>query len=160
MAETPRSRRSALEALGLLALGAAGLWRFLTPRHGVEGASPPEAIPLTEEEIPVDGALVLPQFGAAVVRQGAGFIALDLACTHLGCTVTASENGFACPCHGSRFSSSGQVLAGPASSSLRRLAIEREGGVLRVARGRSAGRGTKSPCSEARSPRESVPERG
>ena len=138
MAEAPRSRRSALEALGLFLLGAAGLWRFLTPRAGEGRGSRPESVRLAEEEIPIDGALVLPQFGVAVVREGEGLLALDLGCPPLGCTVTATANGFACPCHGSRFSSSGQVLAGPAPRPLRRLAVEREGGVVRVQRGRGA----------------------
>ena len=138
MAEAPRSRRSALEALGLFLLGAAGLWRFLTPRKGA-GGSRSAFVRLAEEEIPVDGALVLPQFGVAVVREGEGLLALDLGCTHLGCTVTATAGGFACPCHGSRFGTSGQVLAGPAPRPLGRLAVEWDGGVVRVQRGRGAG---------------------
>lgn len=138
MAKAPRTRRSALEALSLFLLGGAGLWRFLTPRAGAGGArSAP--VRIVEEEIPVDGALVLPQFGVAVVREGEGLLALDLGCTHLGCTVTATAGGFACPCHGSRFGTSGQVLAGPAPRPLGRLAVEREGGVIRVQRGRGAG---------------------
>ncbi len=148
MAAPPRSRRSALEAIGLFALGATGLWRFLTPRQGVGKGLGSEGVRLTEEEIPADGALVLPQFGFAVVREGTELIALDLACTHLGCTVTANESGFACPCHGSRFSSSGAVLSGPAARPLRRLAIEREGDGLRVARGpESSGKGPCAGCA-------------
>jgi cytochrome b6-f complex iron-sulfur subunit len=137
MADVSRSRRSALEALGLAALGAAGLWRFLTPRAGMVGVEL-EAVRVREEDVPSDGALVLPQFGVAVVRRGTEFLALDLACTHLGCTVTANEGGFACPCHGSRFSASGEGLNGPAPRPLRALAINREGGVLRVPRGQRA----------------------
>jgi len=41
-------------------------------------------------------------------------------CTHLGCTITwnNSEKSFDCPCHGSRFSSSGTVINGPANTAL------------------------------------------
>ena len=137
MADLSRTRRSALDALGLAALGAAGLWRFLTPRAGTVYAAP-QAVRVREEDVPSEGALVLPQFGVAVVRRGTEFLALDLACTHLGCTVTANEGGFACPCHGSRFGASGDVLNGPAPRALHQLAIERGGGVLRVPRGRGA----------------------
>ncbi|HXW12361.1 MAG TPA: Rieske 2Fe-2S domain-containing protein, partial [Nitrososphaeraceae archaeon] len=41
-------------------------------------------------------------------------------CTHLGCTITwnNSEKSFDCPCHGSRFSSSGTVINGPVNTAL------------------------------------------
>lgn len=91
-----------------------------------------------EEEVPAEGALVLPEEGVAVVRRGVELFALDLACTHLGCTVTATESGFACPCHGSRFGCGGEVLSGPAPRSLARLAVESREGTLLVPRGRGA----------------------
>jgi glycine/D-amino acid oxidase-like deaminating enzyme/nitrite reductase/ring-hydroxylating ferredoxin subunit len=47
-------------------------------------------------------------------------------CTHLGCTVkwNNSEKSFDCPCHGSRFSSSGNVINGPANSALEQKQVQ------------------------------------
>lgn len=44
----------------------------------------------------------------------AGFYAISGVCTHLGCVVSKTQEGFFCPCHGSRFDPSGKVKAGPA----------------------------------------------
>lgn len=131
MAEPARSRRSAVQALILSLLGGAGLWRFLTPRAGAGG---PGAVSVPVADVPAEGALVLPQHRLAVVREGDAFYAIDLVCTHLGCTVQATEQGFACPCHGSRFGSGGQVLTGPAPRALRRLRLDRRADVLWIRR--------------------------
>jgi Rieske Fe-S protein len=47
-------------------------------------------------------------------------------CTHLGCTVTwnNSEKSFDCPCHGSRFSPSGNVINGPANTALEHKQVQ------------------------------------
>jgi cytochrome b6-f complex iron-sulfur subunit len=134
MAEAPRSRRSALQALILSLLGGAALWRFLTPRGGA-GSSARATVSLPEADVPPEGALVLPQQRVAVVREGGDFLAFDLTCTHLGCTVKATDQGFSCPCHGSRFGRGGDVLKGPAPRALRRLGVERGNGIIRVRRG-------------------------
>lgn len=135
MAEPAENRRATLRALALSLLAGGALWRFLTPRRTGAG---PDVLRVAEADVPHEGALVLPERRCAVVRRGDGFQALDLTCTHLGCTVTATPQGFACPCHGSRFTSEGQVLNGPAPRSLRPLALERRGGELLVT---LAGRG-------------------
>ncbi|HQZ15284.1 MAG TPA: Rieske 2Fe-2S domain-containing protein [Vicinamibacteria bacterium] len=131
MAKPARSRRSALEALTLSLLGGFGLWRFLTPRGR---RSSREAIAIPAADVPADGALVLPRKRCAVVRNGDAILALDLLCPHLGCTVNATAEGFACPCHGSRFKSDGQVVAGPATRDMTRLAVEERLGILSISR--------------------------
>jgi Rieske Fe-S protein len=73
----------------------------------------------------------------AVVRRGLRKIAVfrdednnlhqrSATCTHLGCVVNwnHAEKTWDCPCHGSRFTSGGKVLNGPAASDLKPLAEE------------------------------------
>jgi Rieske Fe-S protein len=67
----------------------------------------------------------------AIYRNGARKVAgyrdesgalheLSAACTHLGCAVAwnSTERSWDCPCHGSRFAPTGEVLTGPAISPL------------------------------------------
>lgn len=135
MAEAARSRRSALGTLILSASGLAAVWRFLTPRPPAREALPALSVP--EADVPVRGALVLPDEHIAIVNDGASLCALDLRCTHLGCTVKGTPEGFACPCHGSRFTSTGEVTRGPAPRPLRRLQVSRAAGIIRIPRQQS-----------------------
>lgn len=71
---------------------------------------------------PGDGG-VIDQDGQTVAAymDDAGTLHLMSArCTHLGCTVAwnPAERSFDCPCHGSRFGATGEVLEGPASRPL------------------------------------------
>ena len=50
---------------------------------------------------------------------------MSMVCTHLGCIVGESAEGFKCPCHGSRFDPVGDVLGGPAPRPLRWLEVSR-----------------------------------
>jgi cytochrome b6-f complex iron-sulfur subunit len=83
--------------------------------------------------------------GAALVESIAGvfllsrtsataFMAVDAICSHESCTVTGADgNAYVCPCHGSRYSRSGQVLEGPAKASLRQFATTFADGVVTIA---------------------------
>jgi Rieske Fe-S protein len=57
-----------------------------------------------------------------IVRQSADtYLALSMRCTHQGCFVDPPPQGgpIVCSCHGSRFSITGAVVNGPASSPLK-----------------------------------------
>jgi Rieske Fe-S protein len=83
--------------------------------------------------------------GAAVVESIAGifliartgtatFSAIDAVCTHEGCTVTGADGAtYVCPCHGSRYNRTGQVVGGPAKASLRQFATTFTDGVVTIA---------------------------
>jgi Rieske Fe-S protein len=68
----------------------------------------------------------------AVTRVSQGeVIAVSRVCTHEGCTVNLPSSAGAtmdCPCHGSRFRTSGQVVNGPASRPLFQFATRIVGG--------------------------------
>jgi Rieske Fe-S protein len=82
--------------------------------------------------------------GAAQVRSSSGaflvartgqetFTALTSTCTHETCTITGFDgSNYVCPCHGSRFTTSGRVVTGPASSPLRTFATQFSNNVLTV----------------------------
>jgi len=65
---------------------------------------------------------------AALFRDGAQVYAISTICTHLGCIVKATETGFDCPCHGSKFGKDGSVLKGPAPKGLPWLEVKYLGG--------------------------------
>jgi cytochrome b6-f complex iron-sulfur subunit len=52
--------------------------------------------------------------------QDSGFLAVYQRCTHLGCSVPYDQASgqFVCPCHGSRFTTEGDVLNPPAPRAL------------------------------------------
>ena len=54
-----------------------------------------------------------------IAATAQGIMAMSLVCTHLGCITKASDTGFDCPCHGSRFNERGEVTGGPAPRGLR-----------------------------------------
>ena len=60
-----------------------------------------------------------------VFRDVEGIYAISGVCTHLGCTVSRSTDGFACPCHGSRYGANGEVSRGPAPRALPWLEVGR-----------------------------------
>jgi cytochrome b6-f complex iron-sulfur subunit len=73
--------------------------------------------------------------GVLVARTTTGtFLAVSAACTHEGTSVnyTPSTNNFVCPNHGAKFSSTGVVTQGPASTNLVKYNTTLVGSSLRV----------------------------
>ncbi len=54
---------------------------------------------------------------------GGGYAALSPICSHRGCTVNIEGPRLVCPCHGSTYDRSGQVLRGPAERPLEAFAV-------------------------------------
>ena len=117
------SRRSFLQlALGWLAAAfavaasAAGAVRFLVPNVLFE---PSQAFKAGKPEDYPDGSVTfLEDERVFLIRHGNAFQCLSAVCTHLGCTVNNTGNGYHCPCHGSLFDAQGKVIGGPAPRQL------------------------------------------
>jgi cytochrome b6-f complex iron-sulfur subunit len=69
-----------------------------------------------------------------VRMEDGGFLALSLACTHLGCAVSYdnTRNEFICPCHSSAFDRVGNVLKPPATRALDTYRVIIESGMVKV----------------------------
>src|SRR5262249_43142820 len=71
--------------------------------------------------------LTLKRQRVAAYRDPSGKVTtLSPICTHMGCVVrwNKAESTWDCPCHGSRFKSTGQVFGGPAESPLEKVEID------------------------------------
>jgi Rieske Fe-S protein len=80
-------------------------------------------------------ALVQSPSGLILVAHTAAdtFTAVTATCTHENCTITGfTGQDFVCPCHGSRFSTSGVVQNGPATRSLRSFTTRFASNVLTI----------------------------
>jgi Rieske Fe-S protein len=80
-------------------------------------------------------ALVQSPSGLILVAHTAAdaFTAVTATCTHESCTITGfTGQDFVCPCHGSRFSTSGVVQNGPATRPLRSFTTRFASNVLTI----------------------------
>ena len=69
-------------------------------------------------QFPVDTYTFMEEKNLFVYRDHEGIKAVSAVCTHLGCILEKSTDGFECPCHGSCYNNQGEVLSGPAPRNL------------------------------------------
>ena len=157
MKTTGQSRReffaTAGEAVSAVALGG-GMASLLQGCGGGSPTSASSAPPLPRISVAVangaialgiDASSPLSAVGSAALLQSSSgsflvahtaqdtFIALTATCTHQACTITGyAGQRYICPCHGSSFDTSGDVLMGPASRSLRQYQATFANNVLTI----------------------------
>jgi cytochrome b6-f complex iron-sulfur subunit len=120
-------------ALALTELSLAGL-RFLSPR-ATEGEFGGLFNLGSYEEYPKGSVTPVESGRFYLVRlEDGGYLAVYRRCTHLGCAVPydPAVGQFVCPCHGSAFTTEGDVLNPPASRPLDlfQLSINDEGEIV------------------------------
>ncbi|RME19862.1 MAG: Rieske (2Fe-2S) protein [Deltaproteobacteria bacterium] len=111
--------RLAAAGAGAVALGMS--LRFLDPSVTANGA---RACLGRAADFPYGSITFVASRQVFVIVGEDGPVAISARCTHLGCTVRRSDQGFYCPCHGARYDRSGKVVGGPAPSNLPRLGLE------------------------------------
>ena len=92
-----------------------------------------DAGPVDSFELESVTAFVRGKFYLARLADG-GFLALSRNCTHLGCSIpwVEKEKTFACPCHGSAFDITGNVINAPAPRALDIYPLTIENRIVRV----------------------------
>jgi cytochrome b6-f complex iron-sulfur subunit len=111
--------KSMLAISGVLGLG--GVFRFLSFQTDVAAPTTFDLGPA--QNYPPGSRTFVSEAQAFILHTAVGYEALSAICPHLGCSVSADNEEFNCPCHGSRFDSSGGYKQGPANDSLRKLSV-------------------------------------
>jgi len=136
--------------LGLGAMAAAvgaflfaGLGMLRLPKAAVL-SSPSKKFRVTlPESLAAGQAFAPPGRPVVLFRDAEGVYAISTVCTHLGCIVKSTADGFECPCHGSRFTADGSVARGPAPKALPWRKVSGSGGTYLVDEDSTVPPGTK-----------------
>lgn len=132
---------SVAAAVGTLLFAVLGMLRL--PKAAVLSSPSRKFRVSLPDSLPVGEAFVPAGRSVALFRDGEGVYAVSTVCTHLGCIVKPSTQGFECPCHGSRFAPDGAVVKGPAPRALPWVKVSGAGGAYLVDEGASVPPGTK-----------------
>lgn len=158
-AKTPSSAPSRLDPeamprrdfLGLAAwwsAAAALLFAFIGSMRLPKAAVLPSAAKKFRVRLPASlaagHAFIPPGRSVAIYRDSDQVYAISTVCTHLGCIVKPIDDGFDCPCHGTKFAKNGAVLKGPAPVGLPWYELKHLGGDdFLVDEGKTVAVGTK-----------------
>ena len=126
--------------VAILGVIGGGVLRFLYPRALYEASKIFKVG--SPESYKIGSVNLVTGRGVWIVREQEGFYAILAKCTHLGCQPIWYEDqqGFKCPCHGSRFHKDGVNFAGPAPRPLDRLYLSlASDGRLEVDKGKDVG---------------------
>lgn len=143
----PMPRRDVLGLLSLWTTAATllfGLFGVIRMPRAAVLPSPSKkfrvALPAT---LPAGEAFVPPGRTTALFRDAEGVYAISIVCTHLGCIVKPTTDGFECPCHGSVFAADGSVVRGPAPRPLSWIKVTATGDTVVVDEGTTVPGGTR-----------------
>lgn len=143
----PMPRRDVLGLLSLwsmvtaLAFATVGMLRL--PKAAVLPSPSKKFRVAIPETLPAGEAFVPPGRSVALFRDEGGIHAVSIVCTHLGCIVKPTADGFECPCHGSRFARDGTVTGGPAPTPLPWIKVTASGGTVTVDEAATVPAGTR-----------------
>ncbi len=112
-----KTRRTFLKAgVALIAAFTSYLWHRVTLETSGAGRRKPLQILLKQQQT------VLFADDFILINQNNNITVLSAFCTHLGCRIDKSENDrLVCPCHGSVYNFSGEVVSGPAYKNLSKV---------------------------------------
>jgi len=109
--------RAGNATIGLCAVGAAALGTRVAVPDFSDG--PPEVFPVgSVADFKIGTLTWIRDKDLFVTRDNSGIGVFSSRCTHLGCTVRRTAEGFFCPCHGAKYAGDGKVTAGPARKDL------------------------------------------
>lgn len=141
------SRRELLHGLGVAAVGALavaagcaqpGSSLSTAVTTSCSGGTCIDLSDATNQELAAPGGAMLIDTASdtvMVIRVSATEVAaVSAICTHAGCSMnySASQSLIDCPCHGSQFSTSGQVLRGPATRAVKAYTASLAGNLVTI----------------------------
>jgi cytochrome b6-f complex iron-sulfur subunit len=119
----------------LVGLGGAGV-AFVMAFPLVKFVNPPPRSSESGEWVDAGTADAIRSGGSVTIMSSKGlplivfshgpdeFVALEKKCPHLGCMVELVDGELDCPCHGAKFTLTGELIGGPSPRGLKRFEVQ------------------------------------